>query len=96
METEDEPAVTQRLGMERGFENSPMAQLIQEYTSSSIESQLGPTETSIMLVISLEELTSDLIVDRGEIRDKTLPRYHLAPATMNNVCTAVMAQQIFL
>ena len=73
-----------------------MAQLIQEYMLSSIESQLGPTETSIMLVISLEELTLDLIVDRGEIRDKALPRYHLVPATMNNVCTDVMAQQIFL
>ena len=82
--------------MENGFEKSPMAELIREYTSASIESQLGPTETSITLVISLEELTPDLIVDRGENRSKTLPRYHLASATMSNICTAVNAQQIFL
>ena len=82
--------------MEDGFDKSPMAQLISEYTSSTIESQLGPTETSITLVLSLEELTPDLIVDRGENRPNNLPRYHIAKATMNNVSTAVMAQQIFL
>ena len=95
-ETGDEPRASQRLGMEEGFEKSPMAQLIQEYSSASIESQLGPTETSIMLILSLEELTPDLIVDRGEDRNRCLPCYHLASATMNNVCTAVTAQQIFL
>ena len=82
--------------MEEGFEKSPMAHLIQEYSSATIESQLGPTETSITLVLSLEDLTPDLIVDRGDGRNKTLPRYHLANATMNNVRTAVTAQQIFL
>lgn len=82
--------------MEEGFEKSPMAQLRWEYSSTTIESQLGPTEMSIMLVISLEELTPDLIVDRGDDRRKTLPHYHLATGTMNNVCTAVTAQQIFL
>ena len=62
----------------------------------SIESQLGPTEMSIMLVISLEELTPDFMVDRGEERSKTLPCYHLVTATMSNICMAVNAQQIFL
>ena len=62
----------------------------------SIESQVGPTETSITLVISPEELTPDLIIDRGEDRHRTLPHYRLATATMNNVCTTVTAQQIFL
>ena len=95
-ETENEPRTSQRLGMEDGFENSPMARLIQEYESATIESQEGPTETSITLVISLEELTPDLIVDRGEDRHKTLPRYHIAAATMKNVCMTVAAQQIFL
>ena len=37
-------------------EISPMAQLMQEYSSA---------ETGIMLVLSLGELTPDLIVDRG-------------------------------
>ena len=96
METENEPEILQRLGMEDGFENSPMAKLIWEYMSVTIELQVGPTETSITLVISLEELTPDLIVDRGKDRLKTLPCYHLAAATMNNVCMTVTAQQIFL
>jgi len=95
-ETESEPKPSQRLGMEEGFEKSPMAQLILEYSSATIESELGPTETSITLVLSLEELTVDLIVDRGENRDRCLPRYHLVTATMKNVCMAVAAQQIFL
>lgn len=59
--------------MEEGFKKSPMAHLIQEYLSATIESQLGPTETSITLVLSLEDLTLDLIVYRGDGRSKTLP-----------------------
>jgi len=96
MEMESEPKLSQRLGMEEGFEKSPMAQLILEYSSATIESELGPTETSITLVLSLEELTVDLIVDRGENRDRCLPRYYLVTATMKNICMAVAAQQIFL
>ena len=82
--------------MKEGFEKSPMAQLIQEYSLATIESQLGLTETSIIWVLSLEELTLDHIVDRGEDRNWRLPRYHLVKDTMDDVCTAVMAQQVFL
>ena len=96
MVMEGEPAAHQRLGMENGFEKSPMAKLIREYTSVLIELQLGLTEMSITFVISLEELTLDLIIDRGENISKTLPHYHLVTATMSNICTAVNAQQIFL
>ena len=95
-ETENEPAAPLRMGMEDRFEKSPMAELIREYSSATIESQLGPTETSIILVLSLEELTLDLIVDRVHDRNKSLPRYHLARATLSNVTPAVTAQQIFL
>jgi len=70
-----------------------MAQLIQEYSSVGIDSQLGSTETSIMWVLSLEELTPDLIVDRGEGRPH---HYHLTKATMDGVCTVVTAQQTFI
>jgi len=93
---ESELKVPQRLPMEEGFGESPMAQLMQEYSSAVIESQLGPMEMSIMWVLSLEELTLDHIMDRGEDRNSRLPRYHLGKATMDNVCSVVTAQQIFL
>ena len=95
-EMESELKVPQRLTMEEGFEESPMARLIQEYTSARIEPQLGLTEMSITSLLSLEELTPDLIVDRGEDRNRRLPCYHLVKATMDNICSAVTAQQIFL
>ena len=85
----------QTLGI-NGFKKSPMAQLLYEYSSVSIQSQLGPMETSIRLVLSLEDLTPDLIVDRGEVRARSLPRYHLVKVTMDNLTTVVTAQQIFL
>ena len=75
---------------------SPMDQLIQEYSSAVIDSHLDSTERSIMLVLSLEELTLDHIVDRGEVRARNLPRYHLVTAVMNNLAAVVTAQQIFL
>ena len=77
-------------------EFTPMAQLIQEYSSVMIESHLGSTEMNITSVLSLEELTLDLIVDRGENRKNRLARYYLGEATMSNVCAVVSAQQIFL
>ena len=77
-------------------EFTPMAQLIQEYSSAIIESQLGPLEMGITLVLGLEELTLEHIVDRGENRTRGLPRYHLAKATMDNVCAVVTAQQTYL
>jgi len=58
---ENELLAPHRLGMEEGFEKSPMAHLIEEYSSAMIGSQLGLTEMSIMWVLSLEELTLDLI-----------------------------------
>ena len=87
LETENELPAPHRLGMEEGFPRSPMAQLMQEYSLARMK---------ITLVLSLEELTLDLIVDRGENRNKRLPRYYLGKATMNNICVAVSAQQIFL
>jgi len=74
-------------------EKSPIAQLIQEYSLVGIDSQLGSTETSIAWVLSLEELTPDLIIDRGKGRPRC---YHLAKATMDDVCTVVTAQQTFI
>ena len=68
-------------------EISPMAQLMQEYSS---------VETGIMSVLSLGELTSDLIVDRGKDRTRGLHCYHLAKATLDNICMVVMAQQTFV
>jgi len=95
-ETEKEVAGRKRLGMEERSEKSPMAQLIQEYLSVAIESQSGSTEMSITLVLGLEELSPDLIMDRGESGNRRLPCYHLAKATMDNVCMVVTAQQLFL
>ena len=68
-------------------EISPMAQLMQEYSS---------VEAGIMSVLGLGELTSDLIVDRGKDGTRGLRRYHLAKATLDNICMVVMAQQTFV
>ena len=68
-------------------EISPMAQLMQEYSSA---------ETGIMSVLSLGELTSDFIVDRGKDGTRGLRRYHLVKATLDNICIVVMAQQTFV
>jgi len=77
-------------------EKSPMAQLIQEYSSVGIGSQLGSTETSITWMLSLEELTLDLLIDRGEDRIKGLRHYHLVKTAMDKVCVVVTAQQTFV
>jgi len=58
-----------------------------------IDFQLGSTAASITWVLSLEELTLDLIIDRGKGRPH---RYHLAKATMDDVCMVVTAQQTFI
>ena len=68
-------------------EISPMAQLMQEYSSA---------ETGIMLVLSLGELTPDLIVERGKDGTRGLRHYHLVKATLDNICMVVMAQQTFV
>ena len=46
-----------------------------------------------MSILSLGELTVDLIIDRGEGRKRGLHRYHLATATMDHICIVAMAQQ---
>ena len=66
-------------------QTSPMAQLIHEYSPVVIESQLGQMEMGIMWALSLEDLTPDLVVDRGKNKTRGLPCYHLAKATMDNV-----------
>ena len=68
-------------------EMSPMAQLMQEYSSA---------ETGIMSVLSLGELTPDLIVDRGKDGTRGLRRYHIVKATLDNICMVIMAQQTFV
>ena len=68
-------------------EISPMAQLMQEYSSA---------ETGIMSVLSLWELTPDLIVDKGKDGTRGLRRYHLVKATLDNICMVAMAQQTFV
>ena len=64
-----------------------LAQLRLEYSS---------TETSIMSMLSLGELTVDLIIDRGEDRKRGLHHYHLVKATIDHVCMVVIAQQAFV
>ena len=68
-------------------EISPMAQLMQEYSSAV---------TGIMSVLSLQELTPDLIVHRGKDGTRGLHRYHLVKATLDNICMVAMAQQTFV
>ena len=101
MEIESEPKVTCTSNMGQGFlaqgqlGNSKgdekyvgpneLAQLMLEYSS---------TETCIILILSLGELTADLI---GEDRSRSLFHYHLpVEATMDNICTVVTAQQLFV
>ena len=72
---------------EKDVEPNELGQLMLEYSS---------TETSIMLILSLGELTVDLIIDRGEDRKRGLHRYHLARATMDHICMVVIAQQTFV
>ena len=73
-----------------------MAQLMQEYSLVSIEPQLNPTEASIMSILSLGDLTPDLIVDRGKDGTRGLRRYHLVKAILDNICSVVTAQQTFV
>lgn len=94
-ETENEPPASHRLGMEEEFKTSPIAQLMREYSLVLIVSQLGPMEMHIRLVLNLEELTPDLVMDRGEDRNWNLPRYHLEKATMDNFTAVVAVQKVF-
>ena len=88
--------VIEQFRTEEGFKKSPMAHLIEEYSSAMIQSQLGSTQRTITLVLNQEELTSDHVVDRGEDRARNLPRYHLVKAMMSILTVVVTAQQMFL
>ena len=69
---------------EKDVGSNGLAQLMQEYSLA---------ESGIMSILSLGELIPDLIVDRGKNRTRGLRRYHLAKATLDNICIVVMAQQ---
>ena len=71
-------------GEEKDVGPNKLAQLMLEYSSM---------ETSIISILSLGELTADLIVDRGEDCRR---RYRLVKATIDNIGTVVMTQQTFV
>lgn len=98
MEIDSETDRNVRMGMENGFDCSPMAKLLQEYSGNAddLEASNIPTETNISLVLDMTELSSDMIVDRGPDRDKGLPCYHLDALNLDRVTTVVTEQQIFL
>ena len=98
MEIEPETERDSRMGMENGFENSPMARLVKEYSGDAddLEAAGIPTETNINLLLDVPELSPDMIVDRGSERDRGLPRYHLNTLNFDRMTAVVTEQQIFL
>ena len=96
LELEKEPDMTHRLGMEQGFEFSPMAKLLREFGSQDLESQGLSTEMKIQLIIDIEELGPEMILDRGSERSPGTPRYHLTTKEWERVQSAVTELQIFL
>ena len=96
METDKGPDTSYDLGMESGFENSPMAKLLREYRAQDLDSQGLSTETMIQSILNVNELGPEMIMDRGSERAPRLPRYHLVEAMINNLTVVVTAQQIFL
>ena len=87
-----------RLGMESGFDSSPMARLLLEYSGNSdnLEASTLLMEMNINLALDISELPPDMIKDRGPDRDKEVPCYHLNALSLNRITTAVTEQQIFL
>jgi hypothetical protein len=96
METDKESLAGHRLGMENGFENSPMAKLLREYGSQDLEAQGLSTETKIQLIIDVEELGPEMIIDRGPERLPGLPCYHLTTKDLDRTQSAATELQIFL
>ena len=96
MEADRESISGHRLGMENGFDNSPMAKLIRQYNPEDVESQHLSTQTKVQLIIDVEDLGPEMIVDRGSERPSGLPRYHLAPKDLARVQSTVAELQIFL
>ena len=96
VETEGEQSGYTRLGMERGFDQSPMAKLIREFTSVDDESQRVPTATNVAFFLSISGLSSDMVTDRGVDRDKGLPRYLLEASNLQLTGIVVTELQIFI
>jgi len=96
VETEGEQSGYIRLGMERGFEHSPMAKLIREFTLVDDESQRIPTMTDIAFFLSIPELSQEMVVDRGPNHDKGLPHYVLEASNLQLMEIVVMELQIFI
>lgn len=98
MENETETEMNVRLGMEDGFESSPMARLVWEYSGDTddLEGSGIPTETNVNLVLDVAELSSDMVIDRGLDRDKELPRYYLDNLSFDRISVVVTEQQFFL
>ena len=96
VETEGEQSGYIRLGMERGFEHSPMAKLIREFTSVDDKSQCIPTATNITFFLSIPELSQEMVVDRGPNHDKGLPHYVLEASNLQLMEIVVMELQIFI
>ena len=98
VEVEMEAEQISRLGMEDGFDNSPMAKLMREYSGDvdDLETTSIPTKTNVGLVLDVSELSDEMVVDRGPNRDRGLPRYHLDTLNLDRITTVVTEQQIFL
>ena len=96
METDRESLASHRLGMENGFEDSPMARLLREYSAQDLEGQGPSTETKVQLILEVEELGPEMIVDRGPERPSMLPRYHLTTKDLDRAQSAVAKLQVFL
>ena len=96
MEMDNEVPTGHRFGMEDGFENSPMAKLLQEYRSCDSDGQSLSMETKVQLIIEVEELGPEMIVDRGPDRQPRLPRYHLTTKDLDRAQKAVTELQLFL
>ena len=82
--------------MENGFEGSPMARLLREYSTPDLEGQGPSTKTKVQLILEVEELGLEMIVDRGPERPSMLPCYHLTMKDLDRVQSAVAELQVFL
>jgi len=96
MEMDREWSAGYRMGMENRFENSPMASLLQQFSSEDVESQGLSTKTKIQLIIDVVEMGLEMIMDRGPEWDDSLPHYHLTHKDLDRVQDTVTELQIFL
>ena len=96
MEADKESISGYRLGMEDGFDNSPMAKLMHQYAPEDLESQNLSTQTKVQLIIDVDELGPEMIMDRGTERSSGLPRYHLVSKDLDRIQSTVTELQLFL